>query len=106
MNQKQMILNKSLGTQATALAFSPDGALLVVGLINGVMLVLDSKIEKTPFGTFALQYDLPKLEVVMSPKAAKASIVALKFSFSGEYLAVSFNNEHNVDKLKEEQAQG
>lgn len=104
LNQKQMILNKSLGTQATSLQFSPDGGYLVVGLINGVMLVLDSKIEKRNFGNYSQQYDLPSLEVVMSPKAAKASIVAMKFSFSGEFLAVSFNNEYNEEQIREEQA--
>ena len=41
----------------------------------------------------------------MSPKVARASIVALKFSFKGDFLAVSFNNEYNEDQVKEELAQ-
>jgi hypothetical protein len=29
----------------------------------------------------------------MSPKEAKSAVVAIKYSFNGDYLAVSFNNE-------------
>ena len=68
---------------------------MVVGLINGVMLVLESKIEKLNFGTYLNEYTLPALEVIMSPKVAKSAIIALKFSYKGDYLAVSFNNEYN-----------
>ena len=52
LEKKQLILSKGLGTQASALAFSPDSSFLVVGLVNGVMLVLESKIEKMTFGTY------------------------------------------------------
>ena len=47
---------KNLGTQATCLAFSPDGSYLAVGLVNGVFLLLESKIEKLNFGTYAEEY--------------------------------------------------
>lgn len=67
----------------------------MVGLINGVMLVLESKIEKLNFGTYLNEYTLPALEVIMSPKVAKSAIIAIKFSYKGDYLAVSFNNEYN-----------
>ena len=95
LQKKQLILSKSLGTQASALAFSGDGSFLVIGLVNGVMLVLESKIEQLQFGTYLQEYTLPALEVIMSPKVARASIVALKFSYKGDFLAVSFNNEYN-----------
>lgn len=52
LQKKQLILSKSLGTQASSLAFSPDSSFLIVGLVNGVMLVLESKIEKLSFGTY------------------------------------------------------
>ena len=67
----------------------------MVGLINGVMLVLESKIEKLNFGTYLNEYTLPALEVIMSPKVDKSAIIAIKFSYKGDYLAVSFNNEYN-----------
>lgn len=69
----------------------------MIGLINGVMLVLESKIEKLNFGSYMQEYTLPALEVIMSPKVAKAAILALKFSYKGDYLAVSFNNEYNEE---------
>lgn len=97
MEKKQLILSKSLGTQASCLAFSPDSSFLVVGLINGVMLVLESKIEKLNFGSYLEEYTLPALEVIMSPKVSRASIIAIKFSYKGDFLAVSFNNEYNAD---------
>jgi hypothetical protein len=38
-------------------------------------------------------FELPSLKVVMNPKEAKAAVVALKFSYRGDFLAVSYNNE-------------
>jgi hypothetical protein len=66
---------------------------LVIGLINGVMLVLESKIGKMNFGSYMEEYSLPTLDVKMSPKEAKATVIAIKFSFRGDFLAISFNNE-------------
>lgn len=36
----------------------------------------------------------PTLDVLMSPKEAKAAVIAIKYSFNGDYLAVSYNNEY------------
>lgn len=97
-------MSKYLGTQATCIAFSPDGSYLVVGLINGVMLVLEAKVEKLNFGTYMEEYSMPTLEVVMSPKEAKAAVVCLKFSYRGDFLAVSFNNEYRPDTISKKNA--
>jgi WD40 repeat protein len=97
MEKKALICSKNLGTQATCLQFSPESSFLVIGLINGVVLVLDAAIKKLNHGTFIQTYDLPTLEPVMSPKEAKAGVVCIKFSFRGDYLAVSFNNEYKPD---------
>ena len=86
-------MSKNLGTQATSLSFSPDGTYLAVGLVNGVFLLLESKLEKLNFGTFLEEYHPPSLEVVMSPKESKTAILAIKFSFRGDYLAISYDNE-------------
>jgi len=43
---------------------------------------------------------MPTLEVVMSPKEAKAAVVTIKFSYRGDYLAVSFNNEFRMEMTK------
>jgi WD40 repeat protein len=93
LTKKQMIVNRFLGAQATALAFSPDGSYLIIGLLNGVMLVLETKIGKLNFGSYMEEYVLPSLDVKMSPKEAKAAVICIKFSYKGDYLAVSFNNE-------------
>jgi hypothetical protein len=66
------------------------------------MLVLESKIDKLNFGTYMEEYTLPSLEVLISPKEAKAGIVCMKFSYKGDYLAVSFNNEYTEDQVVEE----
>lgn len=66
------------------------------------MLVLESKMERLNFGTYMEEYTLPTLEVVLSPKEAKAAILQLKFSYRGDYLAVSFNNENRHDLIKSE----
>lgn len=67
---------------------------LIVGLINGVLLVLESKFERKSHGTYMEQYITPTFEVVMSPKIAKAAVVSIKFTYNGDFLAVSYNNEY------------
>jgi len=64
-----------------------------VGLINGVFLILDSKLEKLNYGSYMDEYQPPTLDVVMSPKEAKTAVVQVKFSFKGDYLAISYDNE-------------
>ena len=88
------MVTKNLGTQATSLSFSPDGHFLAVGLVNGVFLLLESHIEKLNFGTYMEEYQKPSLDVIMSPKESKAAILAIKFSYKGDFFAVSYDNEH------------
>ena len=73
-----------------------------MGLINGLMLILESKIDKLNFGTYMEEYTLPSLKVLILPKEAKARIVCMKFSYKCDYLVVSFNNEHTEDQVVEE----
>jgi hypothetical protein len=87
------VVSKNLGTQASCLSFSPDGSFLAVGLINGVFLILDSKLEKLNYGSYMDEYQPPTLDVVMSPKEAKTAVIQVKFSFKGDYLAISYDNE-------------
>lgn len=104
IGKNQCLISQNLGTQATCLDFSPDGKFLAVGLHNGVFLILESQIERQNFGTYLEQYKLPeKFGVVMCPKDAKSSILAIKFSHNGDFLAVSFNNEYKqADEVEEE----
>lgn len=88
------MISKYIGTQATAVAYSPDGSFLVIGLVNGIVTVLDAKVQKLQYGTYMEEYTMPTLDVLMSPKEAKAAVIAIKFSYRGDFLAVSFNNEH------------
>ncbi len=87
-------MSKNLGTQASCLVFSPDGNYLAIGLVNGVFLLLDSKIIKLNFGTYMEDFQPPTLDVIMSPKESKACILKAKFSFKGDYLAISYDNEN------------
>ena len=93
-----IIISKNLGTQASCLSFSPDGSYLAVGLVNGVFLLLDSKVDKQNFGTYMQEYNPPTLDVLMSPKESKSAIICIKFSFKGDYIAVSYDNEHKVNE--------
>jgi WD40 repeat protein len=85
-------MSKNLGAQASCLAFSPDGSFLAVGLVNGIFLLLDSKIEKLNFGTYMEDFHPPTLDSVMSPKESKTAVLCIKFSFKGDFLAISFDN--------------
>ncbi len=75
------------------MAFSPDGSFLAVGLINGVFLILDAKVEKMNFGTYLEEFHPPTLDVVMSPKESKTAVITMRFSFKGDFLAISYDNE-------------
>lgn len=66
---------------------------MAVGLINGVFLLLDSKIEKMNYGTYMEDYKSPSLDIVMSPKESKTSVISIKFSFKGDFIAISYDNE-------------
>lgn len=96
LTKKQIIVSKYLGAQATSLGFSPDGSYLIVGLLNGVLLVLDAKIGRLNFGSYMEEFSLPSLDVKMSPKEAKAAVIAIRFSYRGDFMAVSFNNETRI----------
>ncbi len=94
ITKHQILISKNLGTQATCLNFSPDGSFLAVGLVNGFFLILESKIEKLNYGTYMEEYRAPTLEVLMSPKESKSAVIGIKFSYRGEFLAISYDNEH------------
>jgi WD40 repeat protein len=95
-----IIVSKNLGTQASCLSFSPDGSFLSVGLVNGVFLLLDCKIEKLNFGTYKEDFHPPSLDIVMTTKEAKTSVIAVKFSFKGDFIAISYDNEQLGDDVQ------
>jgi WD40 repeat protein len=102
INKKICLISKNLGTQATCLDFSPDGRYLAIGLNNGVFMVLESYIERLSYGTYMEEYIMPTLSVIMCPKESNSSIVNIKYSFKGDFLAVSYNNEFKLqDQLDE-----
>ena len=82
--------------------FSPDGRFLAIGLVNGVFLILESHIERMNFGTYMDEYSLPTLNVIMCPKESKSSIISVKFSYKGDFLAVSYNNEYKLQDMLNE----
>jgi hypothetical protein len=43
------------------------------------------------------EYSMPTLDVVQSPKESKAAVVCIRYSYRGDYLAVSYNNEYRSD---------
>lgn len=67
-----------------------------------MFLILDAKVEKLNFGTYMEEFHAPNLDVIMSPKEAKTAVITMKFSFKGDFLAISYDNEQ---KEGEEKAQ-
>jgi hypothetical protein len=69
--------------------------------VNGVFLVLECKIDQMTFGANE-KYSSPSLAVIMCPKESRSSVVNIKFSYKGDYLIVSYNNEYKVHDMVEE----
>ena len=60
---------------------------------------MEAKIQKLQYGTYMEEYTMPTLDIVMSPKEAKAAVVCIRFSYRGDYMAVAFNNEFREEDL-------
>jgi hypothetical protein len=56
-------------------------------------------LERLNFGTYLAEYTKPNLGVVMCPKESRSSVVSIKFSYKGDFLAVSFNNEYKLEDM-------
>jgi hypothetical protein len=64
-------------------------------MVNGVVLILDGKIDRRIVDGFETdEFVHPSLEVLMTPKEARAAVVCIKYSFNGDFLAISYNNEY------------
>jgi hypothetical protein len=44
-------------------------------------------------------FNPPSLDVIMSPKESKSAILCCKFSNKGDFLAISYDNEHRVEDV-------
>lgn len=75
---------------------------MCIGLVNGVFLLLDSYLERKNYGTYMEEYTVPTLGVIMCPKDSKSSIVCLKFSYDGSFIAISYNNEYRMQDILED----
>ena len=49
-DKNQILNSREYKHKPTAIKFSPDGSLLVIGFITGTLLILDSKIDKSIHG--------------------------------------------------------
>jgi hypothetical protein len=48
-------------------------------------------------------FNPPALDVIMSPKESKSAIIAIKFSNKGDFLAISYDNEHRTEEAQPKQ---
>ena len=56
-------------------------------------MILESSITKLDMGIVNTNYSMPSLDVLMNPKEANSGCIGIKFSYKGDLLAISFNNE-------------
>ena len=85
---------RNLGMTPTAVKFSPDGDLLVIGFQISIVMILDSKIQKNTMGKITDRYQLPSLDILMSikDKDTKTPVLSIEFSARGDMLAISYDN--------------
>lgn len=74
----------------TAIKFSPDGDLMIIGFSNGDLQYFDSKIHKNSENN---QPSLKMLDGETRDKSVVGSaVIMIEFSAKGEMLAVSYDN--------------
>lgn len=83
LEKHSLLYSKHMGSQITAIAYSPDGAYLAVGFISGVLFVLDAKLDRIKYddGTASKEFMIPNLKPLMTPKESQTAIVCIKYSF-------------------------
>ena len=92
-----LLLVRNLGMSPSAVKFSPDGELLVIGYQVSMVMVLDSKMQRNPLGKASERYLLPSLDILMSikDKETKTAVLSIEFSAKGDMLAISYDNAKN-----------
>jgi len=99
-NENTLLLVKYLGNTPTAIKFSPDGSLLVIGFMNGDVILFDYKIDKNTYGKVGEKYELPQLNLTASLKDAdtRTPVLNIEFSPKADFLAVSYDNGRSSSK--------
>jgi len=82
----------------TAIKFSPDGDLLVVGFQTSLVFVLDSKMQKNTMGKITDRYQLPTLDILLpiKDKETKTPVLSVEFSAKGDMLAISYDSAKSL----------
>ena len=85
-----LLRQENLGLTPTAIKFSPDGDLMIIGFSNGDLQYFDSKIHKNSENN---QPSLKMLDGETRDKSVVGSaVIMIEFSAKGEMLAVSYDN--------------
>ena len=92
----RLLRSENLGQTPTAIKFSPEGELLIIGFANGDLQYFDSKIKKNTHGKLSEKYEQPTLKLLDGEIRDKSSpgtaVLNIEFSAKGEMLAVSYDN--------------
>lgn len=93
-NENKLLQVKYLGNTPTAIRFSPDGSLLVIGFMNGDVILFDYKIDKNTYGRMGEKFELPPLTMAASLKDTdtRTPVLNIEFSPKADFLAVSYDN--------------
>lgn len=74
----------------SAIKFSPNGAILIVGLSNGAAIFFSFNENRNESNKSEFE---PQIEKIFSTRDARGTVLLIKFSYNAELLAISYDAE-------------
>ncbi|EGR29518.1 PH domain protein [Ichthyophthirius multifiliis] len=94
------LIQQFLSKTPSAIKFSPDGSLLVIGFVCGTIRIFDSKISKNKMGKLAEKYEPPSLDCLNIMNDGKTAVLNIQFTQKGDFMAASFDNSRQSKEFE------
>lgn len=106
ISNMKILAQKYLSFIPSAVKYSPDGDILIIGSINGRLMLLDSQMQKNPHSAEDEQPFIISLEQLPFDNDQNISntVLNIEFSSKGEMMVVSYgtpilNRQHEENRV-------